>query len=768
MNGNNGDHGGRQSSHSPFGALTSPDSAGPLGNPRLVGPAVTMDAETVDHGGDRLFSDPRFIVKRAFLIIRSHWLAGLFAAVVVGGGVGALLFTYRPIEATAVTTLLAASPLDEILNPAEAGTASAADEREESSLMNHLSVMLSRSFHQQLAASFSPSESLAIQRPYLKPGEAPSPALLEGILAKKIDVEREREREFFTVRVRHASEDVALMIGNHFTAAYLQLVQSDVHKANEAAASFLGKQAADVSKDIQAIEDERRAFRKEHGLISAEENQTILEDRIKAVNLARSDLRVQRAKLEAEVQQARGDLLKTPIPFTNSVLSAYAGMEPLRQQFDALEVQRSVLALRYGPNHPRMKDVDGNIEATREALTMNFKAAFADLESQLSVAIDAENRLNAEYDKAFNESLDLSRYAARLNALGQEADAKRKTLDELYLRIGKASVDTGLPTDVLRVVDPAYIHHPLIPLLAVYAGIIGFLSLGVFMATPLAINFFDERINENVDVERALRIEAIGVVPVLSGTRRQDRPHIVRDNSNLAYAEAFLSFAGTLDLVSKKRASKCILVTSTLPGEGKSTLASNLAAAYTRLGRKTVLVDCDFRRPSQRLIHGVDGNSGVLPWARAGFHVEPGLLKPGGQVDATVLSDGTYLIPAGASDGQPARYVLANGMARFFALLREEFEIAIIDTPPAGVFQDALITARHCDETVFVAREGVANMSQLNRLVHDFGRTPAPAVGILLNGFSPNSANPQIAYRQLHHKYGQRRRAVSVAANGTR
>jgi Mrp family chromosome partitioning ATPase len=95
-------------------------------------------------------------------------------------------------------------------------------------------------------------------------------------------------------------------------------------------------------------------------------------------------------------------------------------------------------------------------------------------------------------------------------------------------------------------------------------------------------------------------------------------------------------------------------------------------------------------------------------------------------------------------------------MARFFDLLRKEFEIIIVDTPPAGVFQDALIVARYCDETVYVAQDGKANIGQLTRIIHDFGKTAAPAVGIVLNGFSPNANHPHLGHRQLYRKYGHR------------
>ena len=93
-------------------------------------------------------------------------------------------------------------------------------------------------------------------------------------------------------------------------------------------------------------------------------------------------------------------------------------------------------------------------------------------------------------------------------------------------------------------------------------------------------------------------------------------------------------------------------------------------------------------------------------------------------------------------------------MVRFFGLLRREFEIIIVDTPPAGLFQDALIIARYCDDTVFVARESRANTGQLTRIIHDFSKTASPAMGIVLNGFSASLIHPELGYRKLYRKYG--------------
>lgn len=218
--------------------------------------------------------------------------------------------------------------------------------------------------------------------------------------------------------------------------------------------------------------------------------------------------------------------------------------------------------------------------------------------------------------------------------------------------------------------------------------------------------------------------------------------------------EAFLSIIGQLDLVSNKPLPKRLLVTSTLPGEGKSMAASNLASTYSRLGRRTLLVDCDFRRPSQSMLQQVGEGRGLLPWMAAGYPAAPDLLQPGGSLGIETLPDGTLFLPAGGTDSQPTRLIIAPAMLSLFEQLSGEFDVIVIDTPPAGVFQDALILAKHCQETILIARDGKAQTAQVQRVINDLEKTHAPVVGVILNAFAPGATHPHMAYRHLADKYG--------------
>ncbi len=687
---------------------------------------------------------PREIIRLCCIIFRSRWPLGLLAAIVVAGGVGFVLFR-RPIEETAQTTLLAQSTLDQILNPTTEGLSGDRD-RQEAALRNHLSMMTSRRFQEVLKANFTPSEAAVIQQPYVNRRHPPSDELLAALLAKNIKIDRERESEIFVITAKHPSPLIALMMTARFSSTYIRFAQGELHSATKEAVDLLRVQAGELSDAIVALQNQRLEYRGKYNLVSVETNEDMLDERMKRLNLGLSEVRVRQMEIEAQVAHAREDIARTPLPFSNPVLANYGHNQALRLELDALKVQRDVAAGRYGPNHAKMLEIERSIKAAEEGLKRNFALAFEDLRTQSELSAESVKKFESEIAGTFSKSLELSGLAGRLTGLDQTIDSKRKTLDVLLRRLDKISVDNELPVDVLRIIDPAYIVVPHIPLKFLYGAIAAFLGAMAFFVTTIGANFLDQTVHGGMDLESRFGVRVLGAIPKLGRTRKAERAHVVRDNVMLPYVEAFLTIASQIDLVSGKPFPKRIIVTSALSGEGKSTTASNLAATFTRLGWRTVLVDGDFRKPAQQGLHQIKGEKGLLPWAAQGFQPSPDLFTPGGPLGLTILPDGTTLIPAGGVDAQPSKHLIAPAMSEFFDQLGRKFDAVIIDTPPAGVFQDALILARSCEETIFVIREGKAATALIARIVVDFARTNAPVLGLCLNHFRILGADAPINY----------------------
>jgi capsular exopolysaccharide synthesis family protein len=257
-----------------------------------------------------------------------------------------------------------------------------------------------------------------------------------------------------------------------------------------------------------------------------------------------------------------------------------------------------------------------------------------------------------------------------------------------------------------------------------------------------------------MDLETTFKTEVLGVLPRFSKTLSEDRPHIVRDNVRLEEVEKFLSLVAQFELSSKKPYPKTVLITSAVPGEGKSTIVSNIAATHTRYGRKAIIVDCDFRRPTQHMLHKIEHDNGLLLWAARGFPWGDDLLVPGGPLGLSILPDGTHLIPAGGVDLQPGHVLVARQMVELLRYLETVYDVVVLDSPPAGIFQDGLILARYCAETIVVVREGRAHTSQLKKLLGDLEKTQTRALGLILNATSLRNVHPAIGGRYGYGKYG--------------
>jgi succinoglycan biosynthesis transport protein ExoP len=697
----------------------------------------------MSHSRDLTFRDVIEIVSAKIMIIRSRWPAGLLAAIIIGGGVGFALLR-NPTEYTARTVLFAQGALDKVIGSQGNPSNDSLGLQLENTLRNHLSVMESRSFFTRLIGSLSPVERQAVVEPYLAPGEVADDEYLYTLLQSKITIDRERGREYFTVEVRHRSAATALLLATRFADQYLSLLQNQFRETNKEGIAVLETQAAALRKEIAEAVEKRLDFRKNNQIMSMADSQGILAERLKRVDAARTDARIERIRVETQLAQVKASMASAEFPWDNAYLSEYGNNPTLRHDLAGLMNQRAVLSIRYGPNHPKMLDVDAAISAVKSDIKHNFAVATQDLELQLAAVQRTEANLQAEFDDGFGNSIETEKLSSRSDIFATDIEVKQQNLMEIEKKIGDAGLYSQLPVNFMQVADPAFIVRPGVSVEMVKLGLAALVGFVAFCVTPVFIDLLDSRLRNTSDPEALLRLRLLGAIPILKG-RRSRHAHIVRDGQDLAGIDAFGDVVGELDMMVPNFFPKVMVVTSTLAGEGKSVLVSNLAATYAAREKRAVIIDLDLRRPSQRRLQGNDGRGGIVHWFEAGFPME-NLLEPTGPLGLSKLPGGAWLIPAGGRIRGPNHHLAGPQMTGLLQALRHEFDVVIIDTPPAGLFQDAIQLARLADERILVARISRATIPHIRKVAVDFENANAPLDGFIINGFNPRLAHQKIAY----------------------
>jgi capsular exopolysaccharide synthesis family protein len=191
---------------------------------------------------------------------------------------------------------------------------------------------------------------------------------------------------------------------------------------------------------------------------------------------------------------------------------------------------------------------------------------------------------------------------------------------------------------------------------------------------------------------------------------------------------------------------KALLVTSTIPGEGKTLISCNLAGAFARHGRATLLVDCDMRRPMLHRHFKMQNNAGFLAWAEAGADLRSNVMD-NRELGLTLIAENLWLLRSGGRSKSPTGFLEKPVFGQLIEQLKKRFELIVIDSPPVGAVSDSLLIAEHTDEVIYVCRFNQAARRHIRQFVRTLRDGRNDFLGIVLNGLSPRRIEYYTNYR---------------------
>jgi capsular exopolysaccharide synthesis family protein len=620
------------------------------------------------------------------------------------------------------------------------------------------------------------SNTVALQvmqalRLYANPQFAGSDAKAHTDISQLNAAERQRLLDRFTdnlivkvlpntqvVEIRFRSPDPALAttVANCLIDQYMQRNFRTRVDGTTQVSQWLSRQMEEIRSSTTTAQQNLAEFQRKHNFLGNDESDNIVTDRLKQLNEQLTQAEADRIVKEGRYRLAQSgdpELIATIVPGNTA--------QVLRTQQADLHAQYAQLSAKFGSGYPKLKELESQLTRLNSAIESEAANLSMRLANEFDAAMGAERMIRGNFERQKEQAYKLNESVAQYAILKHEVESGQQLYDSLQLKLKEAGITSGLTSSYVSIVDRAQLpDQPIEPrkLLDLALGLAGGLFAGMLLG--LTLDSTDDRVLGHEELETAMALPELGAVPFFPRAakprRGLKRPNLLSPEArpiamrqpNCAGAEAYRTLTSVLLLSTVEHPPKIIVVASAMPGEGKSTVSCNLAAALAQRGRKVLLVDADLRCSSIHQQMGMDTSHGSGLSALLTTTATP---HPRTQPIADLPN--LHVIPAGFHPAQPAEILASAEMKRLIGEWGAQYEHVIIDTPPVLPFADALVLAAHADGVILVTRSGVSRRKALLRARDLLERSGAHLLGFVLNAVRrPEYYYAYPAYAQLPAK----------------
>jgi capsular exopolysaccharide synthesis family protein len=600
------------------------------------------------------------------------------------------------------------------------------DLRRPEDLNTQVSILESGAIIQKVAASLSPSDTKALMAPYQKGGDDDL-TTPEEVLYHSRKVIPIRLTRVLQVAFTHPDPEIAARIANQFVEEYMKYnVRWRVDESMRAVED-LKVRADEQAKKVQDLGNALQEYRESHNMISLDQRKDIVTEKLKALNtfLTDSTTKMNIAEVQlnqvVECQKNGGNLAELPF------IASLPHIQELEHQIDSQNVVVADLRQRYRDEHPKMLSALQSLSQSKAELAQALVAAAETIRNGYETAkndvAQAKNELSAQE----TEALKLDRLSVDYGTQQNELNVNQELLSSLISRMRETSMDATIEEHNARVLDaassPRKYSSPNVALDLAGGSVVG-LALGLSLAFIIA--FIDDRVKTSYQIEFVIGLPLVGIIPRTKKMDTQKRAQLIHNYSDPLASEAFRTIHSNIRLKPESKDAKVILLTSTQSGEGKSFITSNLAQVFAEHGERTIVVDCDLRKPAVHKLYDVNNAKGVIDYCSAGAPLESLIIKD------TIPS--VDLLPTGGRASNPTYILNSAAFPQMIAELRKRYDRIFIDSPPLAPVSDAMIIIPHVDGVLFTIRFNHVRCRGAKFCVSRIKETSIPCFGAILNG----------------------------------
>jgi succinoglycan biosynthesis transport protein ExoP len=583
-------------------------------------------------------------------------------------------------------------------------------------------------------------------------------AFLASLSVKRVPNSRLMDISFESTNPLQAAQIVNAHIKN-----FIEQNFQSRYEATTRASTWLTDQLNELKIRVEKAEDARIAYERQNQIWALDgDKQNVTTQRFADLNKQLTDAQSERMRKQSLFEFAKaGDIDSVPQIRDNPAV------QDLARKHSDINNQYTEALNQYGPNFPKVQRFQAQLKELDAAADKEKKAVIARLDSEYREARQREELLTHALDQQKAEVNQMSERMVQYSILKREAEANKALYDGLLTKLKEAGISAGLRSSNIRVVDPAMVPtYPARPAktrniaLSFVIGLVGGIGLALLR------EYMDNTIKSPDDIEALVRLPSLAVVPAFTDSNG-DRPRskLLKGASSNGHekrielvaqhlpksqmSEAFRALRTALLLSQADHPPQVILVTSSLPREGKTTAAANLAVTLAQLGDRTLLIDADLRKPGiGRLLSLGSGKYAGLSSYLAGVS----------SLDLVTIQHPAIpnlsAIPTGPLPPNPADLLSSHKLTEAIAELRTKFKFIVIDSPPIMAATDAVILSVKADGVLLVVRSGETPKEAFMRTRDLLLSVKCHLLGVVLNAVDSTAPDYYYSYRYYPYSEG--------------
>lgn len=591
-------------------------------------------------------------------------------------------------------------------------------------------------------------------------GSPPPSALLPRDYLGRLHVDLVRNTRMISVGFEDTDPSRAAQTVNTLMSKYLDGIQGARSEVAGNASDWLLNQLKETKAKLEQATSKLQHYEQEYGQlpVDTDANRGGQVDELREELLRARAFRVDKESLYQQVQS--GDVAAVQSP----LLARLTDTEAL------LREQSAQLAKKYGPNFPRVRQVQEQLDAVHRSYSLEQQRATSAIASEYEAAVRRETLMQRDVERREQRVNDTAQQLLQGNMLKREVELTQNLYDTLLQRLGQAGMSSTQITPSARIVDlakpPTEPIRPNVPRNLA----LGFAS-GLTLAFGLAmmIDHLQTTFKNAEDVEDYLHIPLLGIIPAVTlrqtafsartpigvdaaarldrnprirnrGRRRDDGWfRLDKDGANcFEMSEALRNLRTSLVLTLGADQHRSILLTSAVPGEGKTTISSNLSIALAQLGKRVLLIDADLRRPRVHKYFSIPNDIGLSSY----------LLKVADRSTVVFPSDVPRLdvIPSGGTPQNPVELLSADRMRKLIQEARADYDFVVVDSPILINMADSRVLASYVDAIIVIVKSGSTPRKLVREACSNLQSFSEKVAGVVLNYFDRDDEQYSYAY----------------------